>query len=394
MIYNKIKENNLSLLGFGTMRLPLDANGVIDELQLDEMVKIAFENGVNYFDTAYPYHGGMSEVAIGKALSKYPRDSYYLADKFPGHMLIGNFNPKEIFEEQLERCGVEYFDYYLFHNVNENSIKIYKNENLKILEYLIEEKKNGRIKHLGFSSHGLIDNLKEFLDYVGDEIEFCQIQLNYLDWDMQNAKEKYEILTERNIPVWVMEPVRGGKLAVLPAELENRLKDKNPNNSIASWGFRWLQSLPNVKMVLSGMSNIEQMKDNIKTFEKFNPTSKDEESMLFEIANILKDAVPCTSCRYCCDGCPIGLDIPKLISLYNDFKFQQSIIIPIMVESLDESKQPDKCLKCGKCARACPQKIDIPRVLADFAERLSKVPSWAEVCKQRAEEREKNKKKK
>jgi len=180
---------------------------------------------------------------------------------------------------------------------------------------------------------------------------------------------------------------------VLPTELEERLKEKRPNDSIASWGFRWLQSLPNVKMILSGMSNLDQMKDNLKTFENRNETSKDEEAMLFEIANILKEAVPCTSCRYCCDGCPIGLDIPKLISLYNDFKFQQSIIISIMVEALDENKRPDKCLKCGKCARSCPQKIDIPKVLADFAERLSKVPSWTEICKQREEERQKNKNK-
>jgi len=393
MIYNNVNGENLSLLGFGTMRLPLLENGEIDEKQVEEMVALAIKSGVNYFDTAYPYHGGLSEVVIGKALSKYPRESFYLADKFPGHQLLGKFNPKEIFEEQLERCGVEYFDYYLFHNVNENSIKVYKDENLKILGYLVQEKKNGRIKHLGFSSHGLIDNLNEFLDYAGDNIEFCQIQLNYLDWDMQNAKEKYKILTERNIPVWVMEPVRGGRLAVLPTELEERLKEKRPNDSIASWGFRWLQSLPNVKMILSGMSNLDQMKDNLKTFENRNETSKDEEAMLFEIANILKEAVPCTSCRYCCDGCPIGLDIPKLISLYNDFKFQQSIIISIMVEALDENKRPDKCLKCGKCARSCPQKIDIPKVLADFAERLSKVPSWTEICKQREEERQKNKNK-
>ena len=392
MIYNEVGGEKLSLLGFGTMRLPLLESGEIDEKQVDEMVELAFKSGVNYFDTAYPYHGGLSEVAIGKALSKYPRESYYLADKFPGHQLLGKFNPKEIFEEQLEKCGVEYFDYYLFHNVNENSIRVYKDENLKILEYLVEEKKNGRIKHLGFSSHGLIDNLKEFLDYAGDNIEFCQIQLNYLDWDMQNAKDKYKILTDRNIPIWVMEPVRGGKLAVLPNELEARLKEKRPNDSVASWGFRWLQSLPNVKMVLSGMSNLEQMKDNLKTFDKIDATSKDEETMLFEIANILKDAVPCTSCRYCCDGCPVGLDIPKLINLYNDFKFHQSIIIPIMVEALDENKRPDKCLKCGKCARTCPQKIDIPNVLSDFAERLSKIPSWTEICKQREEERKKNNK--
>ncbi|MBQ8426084.1 MAG: aldo/keto reductase [Clostridia bacterium] len=391
MIYNNVSGENLSLLGFGTMRLPLLENGEIDEKQVDKMVALALERGVNYFDTAYPYHGGLSESTIGKALSKYPRESYYLADKFPGHQLLGKFNPKEIFEEQLERCGVEYFDYYLFHNVNENSIKVYKDENLKILDYLVEEKKNGRIKHLGFSSHGLVDNLNEFLDYVGDNIEFCQIQLNYLDWDMQNAKEKYKILKDKNIPVWVMEPVRGGKLATLPEEFETKLKEKRPNSSVASWGFRWLQSLPNVKMILSGMSNMEQMEDNLKTFDKLDPTTKDEEMMLFEIANILKDAVPCTSCRYCCDGCPVGLDIPKLISLYNDFKFHQSIIIPIMIEALDENKRPNKCIKCGKCARTCPQKIDVPKVLSDFAERLSKIPSWTEICKQREEERKKNK---
>ena len=385
MIYRDFQDKKLSALGFGTMRLPVNGD-VIDDAQVKEMVAYAISHGVNYFDTAYPYHGGESERAIGKALKDYPRESFYLADKYPGHQISSKgYNPAEIFEEQLEKCGVEYFDFYLLHNVNENSIKTYMDPQWGILDYFKEQKRLGRIKHLGFSSHGDIPNLKEFLEYCGEDMEFCQIQLNYLDWTLQNAKAKYELLTEHNIPVWVMEPVRGGKLAVLSEEITVKLKENRPEESSAAWGFRFLMGLPNVTMVLSGMSNLEQMEDNVKTLSADKALSEEEKALLFEIAEGMKNSIPCTACRYCCEGCPMGLDIPMLLSLYNELRFAQSMNISMRVEALPEDKRPSACIGCGKCAKSCPQNINIPQAMKDFAAAIEKMPSWAEVCKQREE---------
>ena len=246
------------------------------------MVDYAIENGVNYFDTAAPYHASRSELAIGKALSRYPRNSFYLADKFPGHQVVKGVNVplKETFEMQLEKCGVDYFDFYLMHNVNEHSISYYADKEKGCVDYFVQQKKLGRIRNLGFSSHGAVDNLREFLDMYGDVMEFCQIQLNYLDWSLQEAEQKCALLKERGIPVWVMEPVRGGRLAKLDEQSESRLHALRPNESIPAWGFRWLQTVPQVTMVLSGMSNLEQIKDNIKTFSAENPLSAEETGLL------------------------------------------------------------------------------------------------------------------
>lgn len=385
MITNDFKGKELSLLGFGTMRLPLKEDGSIDEESVFEMVKYASENGVNYYDTAYPYHQGNSEIVIGKALKQLPRESYYLATKYPGHQISSTYNPAEIFEEQLQKCDVEYFDFYLLHNVYENSIQVYTDPKWGIIDYFVEQKKLGRIKHLGFSCHGSTEMLKEFLDQYGDVMEFGQIQLNYLDWTLQDAKGKYELLTERNIPVWVMEPVRGGKLASLDEQYEKQLKELRPDDSAAAWGFRWLQSLPNVKMILSGMSNLEQMKDNVRTFEQRNPLNEAEKELLLEIAETMKCSLPCTACRYCCDGCPKKLDIPKLIAYYNDLRFAASFNIGMAMDAIDKDHQPSACVKCGKCKQICPQHIDIPLAMEEFAAALSKLPSWADICKERAE---------
>ena len=375
----------LSRLGFGCMRLPLAADGRIDDHELQHMVDYAVAHGVNYFDTAWPYHGGHSELAVGKALSKYPRDSWYLADKYPGHQIASAYNPAEIFEEQLKKCGVEYFDFYLLHNVYENSFGVYTDPKWDILNYFKEQKRLGRIRHLGFSSHARPDTLEKFLDYAGDSMEFCQIQLNYLDWTLQDAKAKYDLLTARNIPVWVMEPLRGGKLASLAEEDEDRMQALRPEESIASWSFRWLQNLPNVKVVLSGMTDFEQMVDNVRTFTGGSPQTAAEASLLAEIAEGLKDALPCTRCRYCCEGCPMQLDIPMLIHAYNDLKFAKSMTVPMQMDALPEDKKPSACIGCGACAAVCPQKIDIPAAMAEFADRLANTTSWAELCRQREE---------
>ncbi|HCT90840.1 MAG TPA: oxidoreductase [Lachnospiraceae bacterium] len=388
MIYSDFQGMKLSRLGFGAMRLPLvpgDGDGRVDEALVEKMTGYAIEHGVNYFDTAYPYHGGQSERVMGRVLGKYPRDSYYLATKYPGHQISETYNPSEIFEEQLKKCGVEYFDFYLLHNVYENSIGTYMDPRWGIVEYFLEQKKKGRIRHLGFSTHGGLETMTEFLDKYGDEMEFCQIQLNYLDWTLQNGKEKYELLTERGIPVWVMEPVRGGRLANPGEKAEEELKALRPEESAASWGFRWLQELPNVKVILSGMSDMAQMEDNVKTFSGGKALDEKETGTLYAIADAMKSSVPCTACRYCCDGCPRGLDIPMLINTYNDVCVSASMNSKMRIESMPEDKWPTACVACGKCTKVCPQKIDIPGVMKKLAGALEKIPSWAELCRQRDE---------
>ena len=388
MIYRDFQDQKLSLLGFGAMRLPQLADGTIDEEQVRQMTRLAIDHGVNYFDTAWPYHGGQSERVMGRVLKDYPRESFFLATKYPGHQIAEKYDPAEIFEKQLEKCGVEYFDFYLLHNVNENSIRTYLDPQWGILEYFREQKRLGRIRHLGFSTHGSVKMMEKFLDACGADMEFCQIQLNYLDWTLQDAKGKYELLTDRGIPVWVMEPVRGGKLANLGEEDAAALKAKRPEESVPAWCFRFLQELPNVTMILSGMSNLAQMEDNLKTFSAPAPLSGEEQALLQTIAEKLKNAVPCTACRYCCDGCPAKLDIPLLLSIYNDLRCDAggSVIATMRVEALEH--QPAECVNCGQCTAACPQNIDVPAALADLAGRIAALPSWGEICRQRAKQEE------
>ncbi len=385
MITTKFQEDELSLLGFGAMRLP-ETNGEIDVAQVEKMVAYAMEHGVNYFDTAWPYHAGKSEIVMGKVLSAYPRDSYRLATKYPGHQIASSYDPAGVFKKQLEKCGVEYFDYYLLHNVNEMSLDVYLDPQWGIVEYFKEQKRLGRIKHLGFSSHGRIPTMERFLDACGADMEFCQIQLNYVDWTLQDAKGKVALLEKWNIPVWVMEPVRGGKLANLPENHANVLKAMRPEDSVASWGFRFLQGIPNVQMVLSGMSNFAQMVDNVKTFSRPDPLSAEEENALFAIAEDIKNAVPCTSCRYCCDGCPMGLDIPLMMRICSELRVADSVNSAIVLETMAEDKLPSACLHCGLCTQICPQNIPIPDIMEELTERVARIPKWVETCRQREEE--------
>lgn len=384
MEYKDFKGKKLSNLGFGLMRLPVDDKGGINVELTRQMIDCAIKNGVNYFDTAVPYHGGHSEIVAGEMLSQYPRESFYLADKFPGHQLATEYNVEKTFEIQLKKCKTDYFDFYLLHNVYENSVKTYNSEKWRIIDYLLDQKNNGRIKHLGFSTHARIDTLGEFLKRYGSIMEFCQIQLNYLDWTLQDANEKVKLLNEYNIPIWVMEPVRGGKLAVLNEENTKKLKTLRTTESSASWGFRWVKDIPGVTMVLSGMTNLEQMQDNIKTFSENKPLSDSEKALLAEIAETLKASVPCTGCGYCVDGCPQKLNIPLLIKLYNNAKFNTDIGASMSMDSFTEKELPKACINCGKCARTCPQKIDVPTVMKDFAQLYEKMPKWADLCKTRA----------
>ncbi len=388
MIYRDFKGKKLSMLGFGTMRLPLLPGGTetnIDEAQVEEMVRHAMEHGINYYDTAYPYHGGFSELVIGRILKKYPRDSFYLATKFPGHQVASTYEPAVVFEDQLKKCQVEYFDFYLLHNICENSMPTYNDPKWGIIDYFIEEKRKGRIHHLGFSAHAEVDTLREFLEKYGKEMEFCQIQLNYMDWTLQKAKEKCELLAQWDIPVWVMEPLRGGRLAKLSDADEAKLRALRPDDSIASWGLRWVQGVKGVKMILSGMSNMAQMEDNVATFEADKPLSRQETELLYEIAEGMKRSVPCTACRYCYEGCPMGLDIPMLLATYNDLRFAPITNTGMRIEALPPEKRPEACIACGKCAQVCPQKINIPEELKGMAALLETVPKWSDLCRTREE---------
>lgn len=389
MIYSNVCGEKISKLAFGTMRMPKLEDNSLDQDQIQAMTDYAIANGVNYFDTAWPYHDGLSELSIGKALAKYPRESFFLADKFPGHQVMEVYDCKAIFEKQLEKCGVEYFDFYLLHNINEMCFDVYNDPKWDILNYFIEQKKLGRIKHLGLSTHARAENLPMVLDYMGDNAEFCQIQLNYVDWTLQDAKSKVEELNKRKIPIWVMEPVRGGKLADIGDERNAKLKALRPEESIAAWSFRWLMNVPGVNVVLSGMSDMDQMKDNVKTFSEGTPLSDDEWNMMLDIAEELKVGVPCTSCWYCCEGCPKGLDIPMLIAGYNDLKFQHSVTVGIQMDGTPQEQWPNQCIGCGACAQVCPQKINIPQIMTEFYRMLTSGKNWAQICKERDEAAEK-----
>lgn len=375
MIYKSFQDLSLSALGLGCMRLPVvdGENSKIDQDAVDKMVAYAREQGVNYFDTAWGYHDGQSEIAVGKALKPYPRESFYLATKFPGYDLNNMGKVEEIFNKQLEKCQVEYFDFYLIHNVCELNIDAYLDPKYGILPYLLKQKEAGRIRHFGFSAHGDINTMKRFLEMYGPHMEFCQIQLNWIDYDFQDAKGKIELLKQHNLPVWVMEPLRGGKLAKLNDENTAKLKALRPDEDVPAWAFRFLQTLPEVTMILSGMSNMDQLKDNIATFETDKPLSDTEMDTLLSIGRSMTGGVPCTACRYCTTHCPMGLDIPDLIALYNEHAFTGGgFIAPMRISILPEDKRPSACIGCRSCEAVCPQQIHIPDILADFAEKLAK----------------------
>jgi len=377
MIYRDFQDKKISALGLGCMRLPMGESkyGNIDIEAVKEMVAYAIKNRVNYFDTAWGYHNGYSELVMGEVLKDYPRESFYLADKFPGYDLANMDKVEEIFEKQLEKCQVEYFDFYLFHSLNESNIDAYLDPKYGILDYLLEQKKRGRIKHLGFSTHATIENTRRFLDAYGEHLEFGMIQLNWLDYKLQNAKAKIELLGEYGLPVWVMEPLRGGKLASLAPEHEARLKDLRPNTDAVEWAFRFLQTVPTVGVTLSGMSNFEQLKENIDIYREEKPLSEKEKAVILKIADEIleKKTLPCTACNYCVTNCPAELDIPALIKIYNGYIHSGGGVIDnARVNELPEDRKPSACLGCGACEAVCPQNIKISEMMNDFASRLKK----------------------
>ncbi len=384
MIYSDFHGMKLSRLGFGCMRFAKDpATGEVDQQKVDAMFHLALEGGVNYFDTAYPYLDGKSEVIMAEALRDVPRESYYLADKFPGHSLPGPVDNIALFNISLEKCRTDYFDFYLLHNITEWSVKIYESPEYHIIPDVLKMKEAGHIRHLGFSFHGGTALLEDFLTRYEGLFEFVQIQCNYLDWTLQNAKEAYDIITRHGLGVWVMESVRGGKLAALPEAASARLKAFDPAASDASFGFRFLQDLPNVKVILSGMNEVSQVEDNLNTFASHRPLTDAERNTLLEIAEQLKKGVPCTGCRYCTAGCPAALDIPYLLECYNSFKTDASLSASMRIDGLDEAKRPAACVGCGQCAHACPQRIDVPAALSELARLYDTIPKWSETSKWR-----------
>jgi predicted aldo/keto reductase-like oxidoreductase len=359
---------DVSLLGFGLMRLPVVGGdkSKIDYPVAEKMVERAFQGGINYFDTAYPYHERMSEVFAGDVLSKYPRDSYYLASKMPTWELVQSEDDvKRIFEEQLKKCKTAYFDFYLVHSFDPEHFERFKR--FKMYEYLSKKKEEGLVKRLGFSFHSNPDLLAQIVE--GCQWDFVQIQLNYLDWELLNARRFYQYLEARKLPVVVMEPVRGGALATLNDKAREILKNADPEASPASWAIRFAASLPQVMTVLSGMSTPEQMEDNLKTMNPFKPLSEEEYRVISRAAQAYNasGAIPCTGCRYCMD-CPEGVDIPRIFSQYNHYQISgRRNVFEGAYKYLREKEKAHNCVSCGRCLKLCPQGLDIPKHLKEIA---------------------------
>lgn len=362
------KEKEVSLLGFGCMRFPMK-DGEVDIVESKRMIDYAVANGVNYIDTAWPYHGGKSETIVREIIKDYDRESFFLADKLPLWECKTNEDIDRIFHEQLEKCGVDYFDFYLIHAVNKERYD--QTKDLKVIEQLEGYRKEGKIRNIGFSFHDDLETFKKWADLY--DWDFCQIQLNYMDIDHQQGMEGYEILTEKGIPVIIMEPVKGGSLVKYNDKIEKLMKDYNKDDSIASWGFRWVGSLPNVKVILSGMSNMEQVEDNVKTFTDFKPFNEEEYSIINEVRKEILELskVDCTSCNYCMP-CPHGVNIPGNFRVYNGHSmYKQDGYVKWAYGSMkNNSASADFCIDCGECLPKCPQQIDIPTELANFQDYL------------------------
>ncbi len=360
----KYKALDISVIGFGMMRLP-QTDGEPDIAKTQEMVDYAIEHGINYFDTAWFYHGGKSELAVGEVLSKHPRNSYYLADKMPLRILKDKSEVIPTFEEQLKKCRTDYFDFYLAHNINKREWETLKNCN--VYEQLTQKKKEGKIKYLGFSIHDTPELLEEVVNTY--KWDFVQLPINPIDWKVVDAKKQYEIATKVGLPVVVMNPLKGGQLSTLNEKAVELLKNENPDVSPSSWSLRYSASLPNVFVVLSGMTEMEHVVDNVKTFTNFKPLTDKEQNVLSDAIAIYNSsgAISCTYCQYC-TGCPVGIDIPKNFLIYNQYKSNgRKERFIIAYEAIKEENRADKCINCGICKNKCPQQLDIPNLLKDIA---------------------------
>lgn len=361
MQFKTFQNIQLSRLGMGNMRLPIidGDNGNIDYEKAQAIIDECMAQGINYYDTAYIYHNGKSEVFLGKALSKYPRDTYYIADKFNIH---AEPNYKVQFEEQLSRLGVDYIDFYLLHGVADDNIDDFLQSGC--IDYFRQLKAEGKIKYFGFSFHGKPAVLQRMVDQ--GEWDFVQIQLNYYDWYFGTAKDQYEILEKHNIPVMVMEPIHGGMLANLNDEAKAKLDSKY---SPASWALRFVMDLNQTCVILSGMSTFDQTTDNIQTFSTFEPLTDSEKEAIKDSCEVTHQitGVPCTGCRYCVNECPMYLEIPELLKFYNEYKSGGKWRLN-RLNGEQEDKLPSNCIACGMCTRECPQNIEVYNYLREMAE--------------------------
>ena len=368
----KFHDLEIPLLGFGCMRLPMKNETTIDQQEVDRMVDYCMDHGANYFDTAYMYVNGESENSVGKSLKRYKREDFMLADKSPIYKMKTQSDVRKIFEEQLKKCQVEYFDFYMCHNINKNTVDTYRQVNM--YDELLKLKNEGKIKYLGFSFHGTPDILREVVKE--HKWDFCQLQINYLDWDVVKAHEQYEIVQAESIPVTVMEPLRGGGLVNLSDKALEKLKSAYPDTTPAAFGLRWAASRQNVVTVLSGMSNLGQVKENIATFMNYKDMTAEEEKVADEIAKIIQSQgeINCTACKYCMEVCPRGINIPAIFSLYNQYKVSGvGMMFKIYYETLAENEQAHNCIKCNLCNKNCPQALEIPQLLAKVDEEYKKV---------------------
>lgn len=357
----------VSLLGYGLLRMPKKGKGSdIDKEKGIELIDRAMKSGINYFDTAWYYHGGQSETFAGEALSRYPRDSYFLATKLPVTLVENGTHAEEIFNKQLKKCKVDYFDFYLLHELNgprwEKSLKN------GAVDFVMSLKEKGKVKRLGFSFHGDNSDFKEIIKYT--KWDFVQIQANYVDWEIF-SKEQYEIAKSLEIPVTVMEPLRGGELANIGIKAEEVLKKARPDLTPAQWAFKFIASKDNILTVLSGMTKMEHLEENLLTFSPLEPLSQEEESILMDVAKIYRESgkVPCTGCRYCMP-CPVGVAIPDIFKIYNDYtikkqdpnyyNFKSKREANKKYNALDMKAMANNCVNCGACLKKCPQKIAIP----------------------------------
>ncbi len=371
VVRRKYKDIEVPLLGLGCMRLPMK-NDEIDMQELEKMVEYCMQHGANYFDTAYMYVEGKSENAIGKVLKNYKREDFLLADKSPIYKMRTREDVRKVFNEQLEKCQVEYFDFYMAHNINKNTFDTYKN--VEMYDELVKLKKEGKIKYMGFSFHGTPEILREVVK--DRKWDFAQLQINYLDWDVVKAHEQYDIVQAQGIPVTVMEPLRGGGLVNLSDKALAKLKESYPDTTPAAFGLRWAASRNNVVTVLSGMSNLQQVKENIQTFIDFKPMDEKENTLALEIAKIIQSQgeINCTACKYCTEVCPRGINFPAIFSLYNQYKVSKNkMMFTIYYETLADEEKADNCIKCNLCNKNCPQNLSIPELLAKIEKEYEEI---------------------